>query len=64
MDKKQDYINHDETTLLKSISNFKKDLSNKKIITFCTSGSSKLSPSTEDLKKTFPNANIENGKRL
>jgi len=40
------------------------DLSNKKIITFCTSGGSSLEPSTEDLQKTYPNANIENGKRL
>ena len=40
------------------------DLSNKKIITFCTSGGSSLEPSTEDLKKTYPNANIENGRRL
>ena len=31
MDKKQDYINHEEITLLSSISNFKKDLSNKTI---------------------------------
>ena len=42
----------------------KVDLSNKKVITFCTSGSSPLEPSTEDLKKTYPSANIENGKRL
>lgn len=34
------------------------DLSNKKIITFCTSGGSSLSPATEDLKETYPNANI------
>ena len=40
------------------------DLSNKKVITFCTSGGSGLEPSTEDLKKTYPNANIENGRRL
>ena len=40
------------------------DLSNKKIITFCTSGGSSLEPSTEDLKKTYLNANIENGRRL
>ena len=31
MDKKQDYINHDNITLLLSISNFKKDLSKKTI---------------------------------
>ena len=36
------------------------DLTNKTIITFCTSGGSSLEPSTEDLKKTYPNANIEN----
>ena len=40
------------------------DLTNKKIITFCTSGGSALEPSTDDLKKTYPNANIENGRRL
>ena len=40
------------------------DLSNKKIITFCTSGGSGLAPSTDDLKRAYPNANIENGRRL
>ena len=40
------------------------DLSNKKIITFCTSGGSSLNPATEDLKETYPNADIENGRRL
>lgn len=40
------------------------DLSNKKIITFCTSGGSSLLPATEDLQETYPNANIENGRRL
>ena len=40
------------------------DLSNKKIITFCTSGGSSLSPATIDLQETYPNANIENGRRL
>lgn len=40
------------------------DLSNKKIITFCTSGSSPLEPATIDLKETYPNINIENGRRL
>ena len=34
------------------------DLSDKKIITFCTSGGSPLEPAVEDLKKTYPNANI------
>lgn len=40
------------------------DLSNKKIITFCTSGGSSLPPATKDLQDTYPNANIENGRRL
>jgi flavodoxin len=40
------------------------DLSNKRIITFCTSGGSPLLPATEDLKRTYPDADIENGKRL
>ena len=40
------------------------DLSNKKIITFCTSGGSSLPPATKDLQETYPNANIENGSRL
>ena len=40
------------------------DLSNKRIITFCTSGGSSLPPATEDLQETYPNANIENGRRL
>ncbi len=40
------------------------DLSNKKIITFCTSGGSSLEPATEDLKANYPDANIENGRRL
>ena len=40
------------------------DLSNKKIITFCTSGGSSLPPATQDLQETYPNANIENGRRL
>lgn len=40
------------------------DLANKKIITFCTSGGSSLNPATEDLKETYPTANIENGRRL
>lgn len=42
----------------------KVDLSNKKIITFCTSGGSSLSPATKDLQETYPNINIENGRRL
>ena len=40
------------------------DLSNKKIIIFCTSGGSSLPPATKDLQETYPNANIENGRRL
>ena len=40
------------------------DLSNKKIITFCTSGGSSLAPATNDLQTTYPSANIENGRRL
>ncbi len=42
----------------------KLDLSNKKIITFCTSRGSSLPPATKDLQETYPNANIENGRRL
>lgn len=42
----------------------KVDLSNKKIITFCTSGGSSLLPATKDLQETYPNALIENGGRL
>lgn len=40
------------------------DLSNKRIITFCTSGGSSLPPATKDLQDTYPNASIENGRRL
>lgn len=40
------------------------DLSNKKIITFCTSGGSSLLPATKDLQETYPNAIIENGRRF
>ena len=40
------------------------DLSNKKIITFCTSGGSPLLPATTDLQQTYPNVQIENGRRL
>ena len=40
------------------------DLSNKKIITFCTSGGSSLEPATKDLQETYLNASIENGRRL
>ena len=40
------------------------DLSNKKVITFCTSGGSSLEPATIDLQETYPNASIENGRRL
>lgn len=38
MNKKQDYINHDNITLLNSISNFKKDLSNKAIKNYIKNG--------------------------
>ena len=38
MNKKQDYINHDSITLLNSISNFKKDLSNKTIKNYIKNG--------------------------
>ncbi len=34
------------------------DVTNKKIITFCTSGGLPLGPATEDLQKTYPNVNI------
>ena len=40
------------------------DLTNKKIITFCTSGGSPLDPATIDLQETYPNTNIESGRRL
>lgn len=40
------------------------DLSNKEIITFCTSGGSSLPPATEDLQETYPGVKIENGRRL
>ena len=42
----------------------KVDLSNKKIITFCTSGGSGLEPATSDLQDTYPDLDIENGRRL
>ena len=35
------------------------DLSNKRIVTFCTSGGSPLDPATKDLQETYPDANIE-----
>ena len=38
MNKKQNYINHDSITLLNSISNFKKDLSNKTIKNYIKNG--------------------------
>lgn len=41
----------------------KYDLSNKRIITFCTSGGSPLEEATKDLQRTYPNLEIENGKR-
>mgnify|MGYP002624288907 CR=1 FL=1 len=42
----------------------KVDLSNKRIITFCTSGGSPLHGATEDLQETYPSLSIENGRRL
>ena len=38
MNKKQDYINHDNITLLSSISIFKKDLSNRTIKNYIKNG--------------------------
>lgn len=38
------------------------DFTNKKVITFCTSGGSPLTFATKDLKETYPNASIENGR--
>ena len=40
------------------------DLTNKKIVTFCTSGGSPLEPATEDLKRTYPGIYIMSGKRV
>lgn len=40
------------------------DLTDKKIVTFCTSGGSPLEPATEDLKRTYPNINITSGRRI
>lgn len=40
------------------------DLTNKKIITFCTSGGSPLEPTNEDLKKVYPNLDIVSSKRM
>ena len=40
------------------------NLNDKKIITFCTSGGSSLAPATKDLQETYPNIDIENGRRL
>ncbi len=42
MNKKQDYINHDNVTLLNSLSNFKKDLSNKTIKNYIKKGMVKV----------------------
>ena len=42
MNKKQDFINQEETTLLNSISNFKKDLSNKAIKNYIKNGMVKV----------------------
>lgn len=40
------------------------NLTNKKVIVFCTSGGSPLQPAVTDLNKIYPNANIEAGKRI
>ena len=40
------------------------DLTNKKVIVFCTSGGSPLNPAVDDLIKTYPNVNIEAGKKM
>lgn len=40
------------------------DLTNKNIIVFCTSGGSPLKPAVDDLIKTYPNANIEMGRKM
>ena len=34
------------------------DLTNKKVVAFCTSGGSPLEPAIEDLKRTYPRINI------
>ena len=46
MNKKQDYINYDSITLLNSISNFKKDLSNKTIKNYIKNGMVKVNNET------------------
>ena len=40
------------------------DLTNKEIITFCTSGGTSLDNSTKDLQDTYPNLRIFLGKRM
>lgn len=40
------------------------DLSGKKVYTFCTSGSSDIEQSINNLKKLHPNVNIISGKRF
>ena len=40
------------------------DFSNKKIIPFCTSGSSDIADSVIELRKTYENLTIEDGKRF
>ena len=40
------------------------DLSNKVIVPFCTSGSSAITGSVDELKNNYPNLNIKNGQRF
>lgn len=40
------------------------DFSNKTIIPFCTSGSSNIKESVSEMKKTYPNLTIKDGKRF
>lgn len=40
------------------------DLSNKKVIVFCTSGGSLLNPAVKDLINTYPDVLIEEGRRI
>ena len=42
----------------------KLELTNKKVVVFCTSGGSTLQPAVNDLIKTYPNVNFVTGKRI
>lgn len=53
----------DKANLIKSFLD-QIDLSNKKIIAYCTSGGSPLEPAVIDLQKTYPEANIVLGERM